>query len=42
MELDPREFRGARWWPLEELAAADAGGFDPNLSRFVVKLLGEI
>jgi hypothetical protein len=24
-----------------ELAAADAVGFDPNLSRFVVKLLGE-
>ena len=42
VEFDPREFRAARWWPLDELAAADARGFDPNLSRFVVKLLGEI
>jgi 8-oxo-dGTP diphosphatase len=42
VELDPRELRGARWWSLDELAAADARGFDPNLSRFVAKLLGEI
>ena len=42
VELDPREFRGARWWSLDELAPADARGFDPNLPRFVVKLLGEI
>jgi 8-oxo-dGTP diphosphatase len=41
VELDPREFRGARWWPLDELAAPD-GRFDPNLSRFVVKLLGDV
>jgi 8-oxo-dGTP diphosphatase len=39
--FDPREFRAARWWPLDELTTA-AAGFDPNLSRFVVKLLGEI
>jgi 8-oxo-dGTP pyrophosphatase MutT (NUDIX family) len=42
VKFDPREFRAARWSPLDELAAADAPGFDPNLSRFVVKLLGEI
>ena len=42
VEFDPREFRAARWWPLDELADADAAGFDPNLSRFVMKLLGEL
>jgi 8-oxo-dGTP diphosphatase len=42
VEFDPREFRGARWWPLKELAVADGRGFDPNLSRFVMKLLGGI
>jgi 8-oxo-dGTP diphosphatase len=41
VEFDPREFRAARWWRLDELTAADAPGFDPNLSRFVVKFLGE-
>jgi 8-oxo-dGTP diphosphatase len=42
VEFDPREFRAARWWSLDGLATADAPGFDPNLLRFVVKLLGEI
>ena len=42
VEFDPREFRAARWWPLDELATSDAAGFDPNLPRFVVKLLGEL
>ncbi len=42
VEFDPREFRAARWWPLDELATAGAAGFDPNLTRFVVKLLGEL
>jgi 8-oxo-dGTP diphosphatase len=42
VEFDPREFRAARWFQLDELATADAASFDPNLSRFVVKLLGEL
>jgi 8-oxo-dGTP diphosphatase len=42
VEFDPREFRAARWWPLDELASTDSVGFDPNLSRFVAKLLGEL
>jgi 8-oxo-dGTP diphosphatase len=42
VEFDPREFRAARWWPVDELAVADPVGFDPNLARFVAKLLREL
>jgi 8-oxo-dGTP diphosphatase len=42
IEFDPREFRAACWWRFDELATADAGRFDPNLPRFVDKLLSQL
>jgi 8-oxo-dGTP diphosphatase len=39
VELDPREFRAARWWRFDELAAADAACFHPHFHRFLRKLL---
>jgi 8-oxo-dGTP pyrophosphatase MutT (NUDIX family) len=42
VEFDPREFRTARWWPFDELDAADATRFDPNLPRFLEKLLAQL
>jgi 8-oxo-dGTP diphosphatase len=40
MELPPDEveFRGARWWSLEEVTAADGGAFDPHFQRFMRKV----
>jgi 8-oxo-dGTP diphosphatase len=36
---DQVEFRGVRWWTVEELVAAPAAGFDPHFGRFVQKVL---
>ena len=41
-EFDPREFRTARWWPLDELVDADGARFDPNFPRFLEKLLSQL
>jgi 8-oxo-dGTP diphosphatase len=38
IQFDPREFRAARWWRFDEIAAAGDGRFDPNLPRFLRKL----
>lgn len=35
---DPREFRGVRWWSLDELRRADRRRFDPHFRRAMVKL----
>ena len=40
IEFDPREFGAARWWPFDELAAG--ARIDPNLPRFLEKLLGQL
>jgi 8-oxo-dGTP pyrophosphatase MutT (NUDIX family) len=37
---DEGEFAGVRWWSRAELAAADPGGFDPHLGRFLAKTAG--
>ncbi|HET6833935.1 MAG TPA: hypothetical protein VFH30_08695 [Acidimicrobiales bacterium] len=42
VEFDPREFRAVRWWRFDELAGVDAGRFDPNLPRFLEKLLSRL
>ena len=39
LTLDEVEFRGARWWSLEEVAAANERGFDPHFTRFLSKVL---
>lgn len=36
--LDQTEFRGARWWSLAEVGAADPARFDPHLTRFLTKI----
>jgi 8-oxo-dGTP diphosphatase len=38
MEVDPGEFRWARWWSPEQIDAAPSATFDPALPRFVAKL----
>lgn len=35
---DAREFHGVRWWHPDEVGAADAAGFDPQLGRALDKL----
>jgi 8-oxo-dGTP diphosphatase len=37
---DPAEFHEVRWWGLDEAASAEPGTTDPNLPRFVAKLVG--
>lgn len=39
---DPREFRDARWWHLDDLPTASVAGFDPHLHRFTAKLSAEL
>lgn len=34
---DEGEFAGVRWWSRDEIAAAEPAGFDPHLTRFLVK-----
>ncbi len=36
---DEREFHGVRWWPFAEILAADPARLDPNLPRFIEKLM---
>lgn len=36
---DPAEFHEVRWWGLDEAASAEPGTTDPNLARFVAKLV---
>ncbi|WP_068159294.1 NUDIX hydrolase [Rhodococcus phenolicus] len=36
--LDPREFRGGRWWTADEMAGSDPTRFDPHFLRFIAKL----
>jgi 8-oxo-dGTP diphosphatase len=36
---DAGEFREARWWPLEDVLAADPARFDPHLGRMLDKLV---
>jgi 8-oxo-dGTP diphosphatase len=38
LTLDEVEFRGARWWSLEEVTAADGETFDPHFQRFMRKV----
>lgn len=38
LEPDPREYRSVRWWPVDELRAADASLFEPHLRRMLDKL----
>jgi 8-oxo-dGTP pyrophosphatase MutT (NUDIX family) len=37
-DYDPAEFRAYRWFGLDEVLDADAGGFDPHMHRSVRKL----
>ncbi len=37
---DPTEFREARWWALDEVQEANPERFDPELPRFIAKLIG--
>jgi 8-oxo-dGTP diphosphatase len=39
MTLDPLEFRGSRWWTLDEVMAAPGTEFDPHFHRFMTKAL---
>ena len=36
--LDPREFRGGRWWTPSEVRMSDPDQFDPHFLRFIEKL----
>ena len=38
LTLDAVEFRGARWWSLEEVTSADGETFDPHFHRFMRKV----
>jgi hypothetical protein len=38
LTLDEFEFRGARWWSLEEVASTGAEAFDPHFQRFLRKV----
>jgi 8-oxo-dGTP diphosphatase len=38
MTTDATEFRAARWWSPDEVAAADAHRFDPHFQRFMAKV----
>jgi hypothetical protein len=38
LSLDKVEFRGARWWSLEEVTSADAASFDTHFQRFLRKV----
>jgi 8-oxo-dGTP pyrophosphatase MutT (NUDIX family) len=38
LTVDEVEFRGARWWSLEEVTSADAMTFDPHFGRFLKKI----
>ena len=35
---DEREFRGIRWWALDDLATADPAAFEPHLGRALLQL----
>ena len=37
LTLDEVEFRGARWWSLDEVASANQSEFDPHFQRFLKK-----
>jgi 8-oxo-dGTP diphosphatase len=37
LTLDKVEFRGARWWSVEDVASADDAVFDPHFRRFLKK-----
>jgi 8-oxo-dGTP diphosphatase len=39
MTVDQVEFRGSRWWTLQEVQSASAEGFDPHFQRFIMKAL---
>lgn len=39
LTLDLVEFRGVRWWSLDEVASADEKDFDPHFHRFLRKAL---
>jgi 8-oxo-dGTP diphosphatase len=39
MTVDRVEFRGSRWWTLQEVTAATGEGFDPHFRRFMTKVL---
>ena len=38
---DPREFVAVRWWRFADILAADPARLDPNLPRFIDKLMRE-
>jgi 8-oxo-dGTP pyrophosphatase MutT (NUDIX family) len=42
LDPDGGEFRTVRWWPLDDLAARAAEGFDPHFPRFLAKLLAQL
>jgi 8-oxo-dGTP diphosphatase len=39
MTVDQLEFRGSRWWTLQEVKAAAGERFDPHFQRFITKVL---
>ena len=39
MTVDQVEFRGSRWWTLQEATAATGEGFDPHFQRLIMKVL---
>jgi 8-oxo-dGTP diphosphatase len=39
MTIDQVEFRGVRWWTLEEVTSANGKDFDPHFHRFMRKVL---
>jgi len=41
LSVDEVEFKGTRWWSLEEVTRADAGSFDPHFGRFLRKMQGQ-
>jgi len=39
LQPDPREFADIRWWPIEQVRQGEGTRLDPNLPRFIEKLL---
>ena len=39
MTIDRVEFRGSRWWTLQEATSATGERFDPHFQRFITKVL---
>jgi 8-oxo-dGTP diphosphatase len=41
LTIDKVEFRGARWWSLDEVASANEKDFDPHFQRFLKKAFSD-